>query len=253
MSGLNRELVEHRLFLKLGFRPFKQEPRLFRPGLHPRIKDEIHRADIQIGSLILCRWKRKTPISSVCIDFHNLNKETHKDEYPKHVADILINNASGNRVISFLDGNVRYNQIFMAEEDASKTTFICLGIIGFSEWVIMTFGLKNVSATYQRATNLIFLELLGNIVEVYIDDIVVKSDAFDSHLVDLRKTFDKMHRYGLKLNPHKYAFGVSAGKFLGFTIHEHGIEVDPNRIKAIRNIGAPTSKLEMQRFLGKIS
>jgi hypothetical protein len=114
----------------------------------------------------------------------------------------------------------------MAEEDASKTAFICPGFIRLFEWVVMTFGLKNAGATYQRAMNLIFHELLGNTVEVYIDDIVIKSAKFNSHIVDLRKAFDKMRRYGLKMNPHKCAFGVSAGKFLGFIIHEHGIEID---------------------------
>jgi hypothetical protein len=64
------------------------------------------------------------------------------------IADILINNASGNRIISFLDSNARYNQIFMPKEDVSKTAFICSGFIGLFEWVIMTFGLKNVGATY---------------------------------------------------------------------------------------------------------
>jgi hypothetical protein len=81
--------------------------------------------------------------------------------------------------------------------------------------------------------NLIFHELLGNTVEVYIDDIVVKSAEFSSHVADLRKAFDKMRQYGLKMNPHKCAFGVSAGRFLGFVIHEHGIEIDPNQIKSI--------------------
>jgi hypothetical protein len=82
--------------------------------------------------------------------------------------------------------------------------------------------------------NLIFHELLGTTVEVYIDDIVVKLAEFSSHLADLRKAFDKMCRYGLKMNPRKCAFGVSAGKFLGFVIHEHGIEIDPDQIKSIR-------------------
>jgi hypothetical protein len=164
----------------------------------------------------------------VCIDFRNLNRAAPKDEYPMPIADTLINNASGNRIISFLDGNAGYNHIFMAEEDASKTTFICLGFTGLFEWVVMTFGLKNAGATYQRAMNLIFHELLGNTMEIYIDDIVVKSAEFSSHIADLRKAFDKMRRYGLKMNPHKCAFGVSAGKFLGFVIHEHGIEIDPN-------------------------
>jgi hypothetical protein len=141
----------------------------------------------------------------------------------------------------------------MAEEDVSKTTFICPGFIGLFEWVVITFGLKNAGATYQRAMNLIFHELLGNTVEVYIEDIVVKSAEFSSHIADLRKAFDKMRRYGLKMNPHKCAFGVSAGKFLGFIFHEHGIEIDPDRIKSIRNVGPPTCKVEVQKFLGKIN
>jgi hypothetical protein len=62
-----------------------------------------------------------------------------------------------------------------------------------------------------------------------------------------------MCRYGLKMNPRKCAFGVSAGKFLGFIIHEHGIKIDPDRIKSIRNVGAPTCKLGMQKFLGKVN
>jgi hypothetical protein len=90
-------------------------------------------------------------------------------------------------------------------------------------------------------------------MEVYIDDMVVKPAEFSSHIADLRKTFDKMSRYGLKMNPRKCAFGVSAGKFLGFVIHEHGIEIDPDRIKSIRNVGPPTCKVEVQKFLGKVN
>jgi hypothetical protein len=235
---LSREIVEHRLPIKSSFRPFKQRARTFRPDLLPRIKDEIHRL-LEANFIRPCRYakwvsnivpveKKESGKLRVCIDFHNLNRATPKDEYPMPIADTLINNASGNRIISFLDGNAEYNQIFMAEEDASKTAFICPGFIGLFEWVVMTFGLKNAGATYQRAMNLIFHELLGNTVEVYIDDIVVKSAEFSSHIADLRKAFDKMRRYGLKMNPRKCAFGVSAGKFLGFVIHEHGIEIDPD-------------------------
>jgi hypothetical protein len=197
--------------------------------------------------------KKESGKLRVCIDFHNLNRATPKDEYPMPIADILINNTSGNRIISFLDGNAGYNQIFMAEEDASKTTFICPGFIGLFEWVVMTFGLKNAGATYQRAMNLIFDKLLGNTMEVYIDYIVVKSAEFSSHIANLHKAFDKMCQYGLKMNPRKCAFRVSAGKFLGFIIHEHGIEIDPDRIKSIRNVGLPTCKVEVQKFLGKVN
>jgi hypothetical protein len=90
-------------------------------------------------------------------------------------------------------------------------------------------------------------------MEVYIDDIVVKSAEFSSHIADLRKAFDKICRYGFKINPRKCAFGVSTGMFLGFIIHKHGIEIDPDRIKSIQNVGPPTYKVKMQKFLGKVN
>jgi hypothetical protein len=189
----------------------------------------------------------------VCIDFRNLNRTTPKDEYPMSIADMLINDASGHKILSFLDGNASYNQIFVVEEDIYKMAFRCSGFVGLFEWVIMTFGLKNVGATYQRAMNLIFYELLGIIVEVYIDDIVVKSASLNSHFVDLHLAFEKMRQYGLKMNPLKCAFGVSAGKFLGFIIHEHGIEIDPKRVESMKKVKAPTCKKELQSFLGKLN
>jgi hypothetical protein len=93
-----------------------------------------------------------------------LNRATPKDEYPMPIAELLINRAFGHKVISFLDGNVGYNQIFMVEDNVAKMAFRCPGFIGFFEWVVMTFGLKNVRATYRRAMNLIFHDLLGAIL-----------------------------------------------------------------------------------------
>ena len=159
----------------------------------------------------------------VCIDFRDLNKGTPKYEYPMPIADMLINESSGHRMISFLDDNAGYNQIFMAEEDTSKMAFVCPGFVDLFEWVVMTFGFKNAGATYQRAMNLIFHDLIGVILEVYIDDIDIKSACLDHHLADLRLALERMCRYGLKMNPLKCAFGVSAGKFLSFIIHEKGI------------------------------
>jgi hypothetical protein len=97
------------------------------------------------------------------------------------VADLLIDSTSSNKVISFLDGNAGYNQIFMAKEDVSKTAFRCPGFIGLFESVVITFGLKTTSA-YQRAMNLIFHDLLGVLTEVYINDVVVKSVGFEEHI-----------------------------------------------------------------------
>jgi hypothetical protein len=90
--------------------------------------------------------------------------------------------------------------------------------------------------------NLIFHDFLGIIVEVYIDDIVVKSAGLNSHLADSELSFEKMCRYGLKMNPLKCAFGVSADKFLGFIVHEKGVEIDPKKIESIKKVQAPTCK-----------
>jgi acetoin utilization deacetylase AcuC-like enzyme len=117
----------------------------------------------------------------------------------------------------------------------------------------MTFGLKNAGATYQRAMNLIFHDLLGIIMEVYIDDVVVKSAGFDSHLADLRLSFERMRQYGLKMTPLKCAFRVSAGRFLGFIVHEAGIKVDPKKIEAIKRIQEPTCKKDVQSLLGMVN
>jgi hypothetical protein len=88
------------------------------------------------------------------------------------------------------------------------------GFISLFEYVVMTFGLKNVSATYQRTMYLIFHDLLGIILEIYIDDVIVNSDSMDNHLADLRLGLERMRRYGLKMNSLKCAFGVSTSKFL---------------------------------------
>jgi hypothetical protein len=113
--------------------------------------------------------------------------------------------------------------------------------------------LKNTGATYQRVMNLIFHDLLGIILEVYIDDIVVKSDSMDGHSADLCLSLERMCRYGLKMNPLKCAFGVSVGKLLGFIIQEHGIEIDSTRIESINKVQLPQCKNDMQKFLIKVN
>jgi hypothetical protein len=147
-------------------------------------------------------------------------------------------------MINFLDGNAGYNQIFMAEGDVAKTVFRCPGFVGLFEWVVMTFGLKNAEATYQRAMNLIFHDLLGVLLKVYIDDLVIKLTSFEEHLVDLGVVLERMRKYNLKMNPWKCTFGVSAGRFLGFIVHKEGIEIDRKMVESIRKVQEPKCKRE---------
>jgi hypothetical protein len=91
----------------------------------------------------------------------------------------------------------------MAEEDIHKTAFRCPGAIGLFEWVVMTFGLKSAGATYQRAMNYIYHDLIGWLVEVYIDDVVVKSKEVDGHIANLLRVLERTRKFGLKMNPNK--------------------------------------------------
>jgi hypothetical protein len=194
MPGISKELVKHRLPIKASFRPYKQGARNFKPEFIERVKEEVVWL-LQAGFIQPCRYadwvsniipveKKNTGKIRMCVDFRYLNRATPMDEYPMSITDLLIDSASGKKVISFLDGNAGYNQIIMAKEDVRKAAFRCPGFIGLFEWVIMTFGLKNASATYQRAMNLIFHDLLGVLIEVYIDDVVVKSVGFEVHMTD---------------------------------------------------------------------
>ncbi|CAL8993785.1 unnamed protein product, partial [Prunus brigantina] len=167
--------------------------------------------------------------------------------------DLLVDGAAKHELLSFMDGHAGYNQIFIAEEDVHKTAFRCPGAIGTYEWVVMPFGLKNAGATYQRAMNLIFHDLIGRTVEVYIDDVVVKSPSKADHPGHLRQAFTRMRAHGLKMNPKKCAFGVTAGNFLGFLVHQRGIEVDKNKATAIMAAPSPKTKKELQSFLGKVN
>ncbi|KAM2045105.1 hypothetical protein ACFX1T_009346 [Malus domestica] len=152
-----------------------------------------------------------------------------------------------------MDGHIGYNQIFIAEADVHKTVFRCPRALGTYEWLVMPFGFKNSSATYQRAMNTIFHDLIGTIVEVYIDDVVIKSERRQTHLDDLCQAFLRMRRHNLKMNPTKCAFGVSASNFLGFLIHHRGIKVDDNKAHAIINALSPMTKKQLQSLLGKIN
>jgi hypothetical protein len=106
------------------------------------------------------------------------------------VAETLINAVASNKILSFMDGNAGYNQIFIASKDIHKTTFRVPSAVRLFEYVVMTFGLKNAGATYQRAMNYIYHDLIGKLVEIYIDDVVVKSTSTGGHLEDLRQVFE---------------------------------------------------------------
>uniref|UniRef100_A0A2N9EHV9 Uncharacterized protein n=1 Tax=Fagus sylvatica TaxID=28930 RepID=A0A2N9EHV9_FAGSY len=156
-----------------------------------------------------------------------------------------------NVVFSFMDGFSGYNQIKMAEEDKSKTAFVTHW--GTFVYDVMPFGLKNAGATYQRAMVTLFHDMIHHEIEVYVDDMIAKSRTAQDHLTDLRKLFQRLKKYQLRLNPNKCAFGVTSGKLLGFIVSGRGIEIDPAKVQAIRSMPAPKTEKEIRSFLGRIN
>ena len=116
----------------------------------------------------------------------------------------------------------------------------------------MPFSLKNARATYQRMAMALLHDMMHNKVEVYIDDIIVKSKDKENHTTNLRKFFERIKEYILRLNPQKCTFGVTARKLLGFLVSDRGIEVDPSKIKAILEMPPPKSKKAIKCFLGRL-
>ena len=150
----------------------------------------------------------------VCIDYTDLNEACPKDDFSLPRIDQIIDFAAGHGILSLLDALSGYHQIPMHPSDAKKMTFITPHRLYC--YNVMPFGLKNAGATYQRLVTEIFRPLLGNTMEAYIDDMLLKSRERFDHIYHLQEAFELLQRYDKKLNPLKCTFGVSSGKFLGF-------------------------------------
>ena len=117
-----------------------------------------------------------------------------------------------------MDAFSGYNQIMMDEEDQEKTSFITSQ--GLYCYKVMPFGLKNARATHQRLMNRMFSHQIGRIVEMYVDDMLVKNNDEADHLDDLRETFKTLRKYKMKWNPTKCVFAISSEKFVGFMVSQ---------------------------------
>ena len=131
----------------------------------------------------------------------------------------------------------------MNEEDQEKTTFVTSQ--GLYSYKVMSFSLKNAGATYQRLVNHMFSKQIGRNMEVYMDDMLLKSKKAQLHLDDLKETFDTLRKYQMRLNQAKCVFGVLSGKFLGFMVFQWGIATNPKKVKAILDMTSPRNVKEV--------
>ncbi|RVW58846.1 Transposon Ty3-G Gag-Pol polyprotein [Vitis vinifera] len=226
MPGLDPSIVQHRLPLLPHARPVKQKLRRLHPRWSLQVKEEIQK-QLSVGFLSVVEYPewlanvvpvpKKDGKVRVCVDFRDLNKASPKDDFPLPHIDMLVDSTAGHSMLSFMDGFSGYSQILMAPEDMEKTSFI-------TEWGtycyrVMPFGLKNAGATYQRAATTLFHDMMHRDVEVYVDDMIVKSRGRSDHLAALG---------------------------------ERGIEVDPDKIRAILDMPAPRTE-RGQRLPGQTS
>uniref|UniRef100_A0A2N9J6Z4 Integrase catalytic domain-containing protein n=1 Tax=Fagus sylvatica TaxID=28930 RepID=A0A2N9J6Z4_FAGSY len=219
MPGINPSIISHKLNVDPSLRPIKQKRRVFAPERNNAIMEEVDK-------LLAANFIREV-------------------FYPDWLANVVMVKKSTWEV-----ANVTI-KIVMDESDQEKTSFITSR--GLFCYKVMPFGLKNAGGTYQRVMNRMFHDQIGRNVEVYVDDMLVKSKEEDGHLDDLRETFQTLRKYQMKLNPSKCAFGVYSGKFLSFVVSQRGIEANLDKIKAILEMQPPKSTKEVQRLTGRVA
>ncbi|XP_057432163.1 uncharacterized protein LOC130724914 [Lotus japonicus] len=255
VPGIDPKVITHKLAIRPGATPVIQPRR--------RMSEEKNKAvQLETEKLIKARFIREVQYPTwlanvvmvkkangkwrMCTDYTSLNKVCPKDSYPLPNVDKLVDGASGNELLSLMDAYSGYNQIMMHPSDEESTAFMT-NQANYC-YKTMPFGLKNAGATYQRLMDKIFSKQVGRNMEVYVDDMIVKSARASDHGGDLKEAFDQLRTYQMKLNPEKCSFGIQGGKFLGFMLTSRGIEVNPDKGRAILEMKSPTSVKEVQRL-----
>ncbi|KAG8490478.1 hypothetical protein CXB51_013617 [Gossypium anomalum] len=260
MPRLSADIVVHRLPIRQDCKPVQQKLQRMTPDIVLKIKDEVKK-QFDAGFLQEVKYSewvanivpvpKKDGKVRMCVDYRDLNKASPKDNFPLPHIDTLVDNTAGYSLFSFIDGFSGYNQIKMHLEDMDKTTFITLW--GTFCYKVMPFGLKNAGATYQRAMVNLFHDMMHKDIEVYVDDLIAKSQTEKEHIEVLRRLFLRLKKFQLKLNPAKCTFGARSRKLLGFIVSEKGIEVDSDKARAIRELPPPRTQKEVRGFLGRLN
>ena len=260
MPGISPEVIQHKLNVDLKRKPVQQRQRIFTPERDQAITDEVTKL-LAVGFIReVCypEWlanvvqvKKASGKWRMCVDFTNLNKACPKDSFPLPRIDQLMDSTAEHKLLTFIDAFSGYNQIRMAKKDQEKTAFITSQ--GLYCYKVMPFGLKNAGATYQRLVNKMFGQQIGRNIEVYMDDMLVKSKEELTHLDNLKETFATLKKYQMRLNSSKCVFGVASGKFLGFMVPQRGIEANQEKLRAIINMASPRTVKEVQKLTGRIA
>ncbi|CAA0836868.1 Unknown protein, partial [Striga hermonthica] len=260
MKGIDPKVACHRLNIDKTVKPVIQKRRKLGPDRQQALEEEVSKL---VDNKFVKETKYPTWVSNpvlvkkangawrLCIDFSDLNKACPKDSYPLPHIDYMVDATSGHELMSFMDAYSGYNQIPMDPEEAEHTSFYSAR--GLYCYTMMPFGLKNAGATYQRLVNKMFSRLIGKTMEVYVDDMLVKSVVANDHVTHLNEMFKILRDYSMVLNPKKCTFGVKSGKFLGYMVSQREIEANPTKIQAILDLKPPTSVKGVQSLTGRLA
>nr|GEW10152.1 reverse transcriptase domain-containing protein [Tanacetum cinerariifolium] len=246
MTGVPRSVAEHRLNIREGYSPVRQKKRGQAPERAKAIQAEVQKL-VEAGimrEVYYHDWlsnpimvKKHDGSWRMCDDFTDLNKACPQDCYPLLEIDWKVESLCGYPFKCFLDAYKGYHQIQLAEADEEKTDFHT------GQWVYrytnMPFGLKNAGATYQRLMDKAFEGQVGRNIEVYVDDLVVKSHTEAEMVRDIEETFRTLRKVNMKLNLKKCSFGLAEGVFLGYVITPEGIKPCPDKTAAVQQLPSP--------------
>ncbi|XP_074288482.1 uncharacterized protein LOC141613637 [Silene latifolia] len=211
MIGIDPSVIIHRLNVDPSFLPIQHKRRKFAPERNEVINQEVDNL-LAAGKIM-------------------------EVNYPEWLSNVMVVPKKNNKW-----------RIKMNPKDQEKTAFRYDR--GLYYYNVMPFGLKKVGSTYQRLVNRMFKEKIGRTMEVYIDDMVVKSEKAEQYMSHLENTFSILRKYHMKLNPLKCTFGVSSGKFLGYLVTQRGIEAITEQIKAVLQLESPQKPKDVQSLTG---
>jgi hypothetical protein len=257
MPGICREVIEHHLKIYPNARPIQQRPQKQSVERQNFIREEIKKLFDAgfIREVHYPRWLTNPVVIlkangklQMCIDYTSLNKACSKDPFPLPRIYQIMHSTSGCDLLCFLDAYSGFHQILMSREDEENTTFIIVD--GLFCYDSKPYGLKNALTTFVRAMHKTFGDLIRDLIEVYVDGIVVKVKSSASLLDNLALVFDRLRLTRTKLNPDKCVFRVTAGKLLGFLVLCWGIEANPEKIRTIKAMRSPAHIKDVQKLVG---
>jgi hypothetical protein len=258
MLGVPWHLIKHSLNVSKTARPIKQKLRRFACDKKEAIRaevtlllaagfiKEVYHLDWLANPILV---RKKNNEWRMCVDYTDLNKHYPKDPFVLPRIDEVVDSTAGCKLLSFLDCYSSYHQIALNKDDQIKTSFITP--FGAYCYMTMSFGLKNARATYQRAIQQCLThEIKDDLVEAYIDDVVVKTREAHTLIDNLQRTFTALNKYQWKLNPKKCIFGVPSGILLGNVVSHDGIRPNPTKVKAILDMQPPKNIKDVQKLTG---